>query len=494
MGKLKVTDFLLYRYRYTLGFVSAGVVLLSVLFLVGSFIPGGISQKEMSSVVISAETPISTLQGIHPEYIVHLPYQLLQKASISIFGVHELSIKLPSLLFAFISALFFFGVLRLWFRRNVAIITTIILATSSQFLLHAQLGSPEISYLLWGTTILYCTSMLARTKKYHTFWLLFSSLIAGLSLYSPFGLLALIALGVTCIVHPHARFIITKQPVSILILTALVFLVVITPLAIATYQSNDVLKQLIGIPSDFSTLTWASLSQAAASYIDFSNPISGDTIRPAYSLVIILLLIIGLFRLFTAKYTAKSYILTIWFIFTLLALFISQAPTIFSLTPVMLLVAFAVDYLIRSWYGLFPLNPYARVAGLIPLGVLVVGITWSGLEHFVYGYHYSTQASTAFTRDLKTIDQVVSANRDQDIYLRVSKDEQKFYQVYASSLKASARLTVTDNKAPVNQTSSQSLIITRADATLDDRTPSAVLVSRTAENANRFYLYKNGAY
>ncbi|HRQ86905.1 MAG TPA: hypothetical protein PLY16_02230, partial [Candidatus Saccharibacteria bacterium] len=67
-------------------------------------------------------------------------------------------------------------------------------------------------------------------------------------------------------------------------------------------------------------------------------------------------------------------------------LLLNPSFTTVSFLPSVLMLAAGLTSLIGYWYRLFPLNPYARVAGLIPIVVLVGTLIFSGLERYFYGY------------------------------------------------------------------------------------------------------------
>lgn len=146
MGK-QMTDYLLYRWRYVLGYGLIGLTVIGLLIVAGLFIPGGLSQAEMHSVVSSNASALS-LDSFQPESVINLPYHLLQHASLSLFGVSNISIKLPSLLLGLFSVVGMFLLLRMWFRENVAVLTAVIVITTGQFLFVAQSGTSSIVYLL----------------------------------------------------------------------------------------------------------------------------------------------------------------------------------------------------------------------------------------------------------------------------------------------------------------------------------------------------------
>lgn len=488
MGKTKVTDLFVYRHRYAVGYILLAVAIISLLFLVGVLSPGGVSVAEQQSVV--ASTSISPLSAMtqNPTTIINAPYHLLQKVSIDLLGMSTLSIKLPSLILGGLAILALHGLLRLWFRRNVALITSIIAASTGLFLFTTQEGTPAITYFFWNITLLWTVSMLTRGKDTSSLWLIVAAVLAAYSLYTPLQIYIIAGLVITCLIHPHARFVIFRRPLWALIGAGVTFLLFVTPLIISIIMDTSVLKALLAIPNDLALISHQRADLLTREYLGFWKPSNGAFITPAYGLALALTALIGVYRLFTAKYTAKSYILTTWLILTLPIIIFVPSAASFTLLPVVLLLAFAIDYLIRSWYRLFPYNPYARAAGLLPLAVLMVSLSIPCIERMAYGYHYSTAAAAAFTKDLSLLD-------SQGGVLVVPDTTKKFYQAYAQHRNSDKKLVVVsslDEARRQQQTAPNTpIILDRSLKPTMTSLPNSILVSSTTEAADRFYVYTN---
>lgn len=494
MGIVKTTDFLLYRWRYVIGYIFIAIMLLSMLYIITFIAPGGLSEAEMQSTVTSAHLPPIMELGGDPDSLIHWPYHLLQSASIALFGVSTLSVKLPSILLALGAIAALYGLLRIWFRQNIAIISTTIAVATGQFLFYAQLGTPEVSYLFWNASLLACVSMLARTSKVHWLWLIGTVVFGALSLYSPYQLYMVVALLLTSFLHPHARWIVfRKQSPWLLAVCLLLFGLLVTPLALAFVKEPSLIMTYLGIPTDWALLSWGYTKHVALQYVAFWQAGSGAHVTPIYGLGLVLLGLLGVYRLFTAKYTAKSYIITIWIVFLIPVLFLNIGAVSLTFVPLMLLVAFAIDYLVGHWYKLFPINPYARIAGLIPLTVLVLSLVLSGVERFVYGYHYDPRASQVFSKDVALLNTTLKdLDKNATIYLLVNDKNVPFYQTYADTkTRAPSLKTVSSSTAGIPIKSGAAIIITDASHKLADKYPSEIIVDSTSTDANRFYLYKN---
>ena len=215
-------------------------------------------------------------------------------------------------------------------------------------------------------------------------------------------------------------------------------------------------------------------------------------IKPAFGIPILLLGLLGLYRLFSANYTAKSYIITIWAIFLIPIVILQYSAVNFTFLPLILLVAFAIDFLIRSWYQLFPRNPYARIAGLLPLAVLVIGLTLSNAERIMYGYHYDPSARAAFSKDLSLADTTLRQLDAPKAVLVVNHDEKAFYTTYADRLHRKQTVIVTDSLDSAKRHRLPTLVGREQRPDSSIQAPDKIIVTGTSAAADRFYLYKSG--
>lgn len=490
MVRKKLSRFALYRFRYLLAYLIFAVALGAMLLVAGFYLPGGLTDTEIRSALISDNLNPAMLFNLQPEQLLYLPYRLLQAGAISLFGISVIGIKLPSILLGFASALGILYLLNLWHHRNVAIVAATIAVTTNQFLLSSQAGQAGIAYIFLTTMILIAASMIARRSAYAQLWVIAGFVLAAISLYMPLNLYILVALTLTAMIHPHARHMLFKQaPKPIIALGSFMFLAIISPLILGIVNDLSVLRTLLGFSENIANFT-ANATSLITNYIRFDMPTSGTVLTPVYGLGLVLLLGIGLYRLVSAKYTAKSYIISFWLV--LLVPLVCLNPGFVSITfvPVVLLIALAVEYLIYSWYRLFPRNPYARVFGLLPLAVLMSGLIVSSVDRYVYGLHYDRNVYSAYSYDLPILSSYLDKLKDTDsVHLVVSLENVEFYTSFAKHQSYVKNLVVSSNVAEANV--GQVTIVERTMKSAVSKQPSDILVTRTAQDADRFYLYKN---
>jgi hypothetical protein len=490
MVREKLSNFAFYRYRYVMAYVVFAIALATMLLVAGFYLPGGLTSSETHSAIVSDHLSPAQLFSLHPEQLIYLPYRLLQAGSIWLLGISTLGIKLPSIILGFVSALGILYLLNLWYHRNVAIVTAMIAVTTNQFLLSSQEGQPGIVYMFLTTMVLIASSMIARKSAYAKLWVLAGFVLAAISLYMPLNIYMLVALVLTSLIHPHARHMLLKQASKgTIIFGTILFLAIISPLVIGIVNDPSILKTLLGVSGNIADFS-KNAASLAGNYLRFDQPTSGVIITPVYGLGLAMLVVLGLYRLISAKYTAKSYIISFWLV--LLIPLVCLNPSFVSITfiPVILLIALALDYLIWSWYGLFPRNPYARVFGLLPLAVLVVGIVVSNIDRYVYGLHYDRNVYAAYDYDLSTLSRKLrTLDHSASVLLVVSPSKVEFYNSFARHQRSVSKLTVSSNVKDV--ASAPLSIVERTMKHGIAKLPSDIIVTRTSQNADRFYLYKN---
>ena len=477
----KVTDFRLYRWRYWIGYSSICIAGLSLLAMALFITPNGLTQNEMDSVVASNALSIQTLDT---DSVVNAPYHALQWLSLKTFGVTDFAIKLPSAIISVATIIGVFGLLRYWFRRNVAVVTTIIVVTTGQFLFVAQNGTALIMPMFWAVWILLSSLLVSRSMRFSTLWKVLMFGFAALSLYTPLSLYMLLAIGSSGLLHPHLRFIIRQMSIVKVIIAVILGVGLLAPLGYALYLDPELARRLLGIPASMPNLL-DNMSQLFKNYVDFVHPSSGQMMTPIYGLGSILLMALGLLQLFTTKYTARGYILTTWLVLLIPVSLLNPQVVSTTFVPLVLLIAMGVEMLFQRWYGLFPRNPYARLAGLLPLVILIGSMTISGIGRYFDSYMHDPTTSAYYTRDLQLVNSQIDKQPEAKLLLVVPSENEEFYDVVASH---NSRISVATN---VPETiSGPTLVSGSVKNNLPPQNISKILTSSHKDNSDRFYLYK----
>ncbi|MFZ2125797.1 MAG: glycosyltransferase family 39 protein [Candidatus Saccharimonadales bacterium] len=472
MSKLSITDYSFYKWRYPIGYGLLGIGLIAVLTLVCLYSPGGISQQETQSVIVSDSVSVANIGSLA---IPNLPYHMLQKVSLMLFGVSLISIKLASIVLALLSSIGIIILLRRWFSPNVGILASLIAITTSQFLFIAQDGTPGILYLFWSVWLLLLASLIARKTKFRAYYKIAFFITAALSLYTPLSIYVLIAMGVAIILHPHLRYLIKQLSQLKMAIGAGIAIILMIPLIITMYKTPSFGLELFGIPTSWPN--WGNnLASLSAQYLGFSNPGSSTLLTPFFGLGSSLIILLGVYGIVKKRSTAKSYAIAIWMILLLPAVILNPSYISITFLPLVLLMALGLDTLLGYWYGLFPRNPYARVAGLVPLVVLVSVLVVSGLARNIYGYQYDPDIVANFSKDISLLPGDTKT-------LVVSNDQYDFYRIIADGNKQLTVMTAPN--------STDSFAATReAKNDFKGYQIDKIITTYTSNNADRFYLYK----
>lgn len=470
MATFDVTQYFFYRWRYVIGYSAVALLLAALLLFAGLFVPGGLSESERVSVIISQElsyTDMSTLT------IINLPYHALQDALLHLFGPSIFVIKLPSLLFALFSALGIIALLRRWFKPNIAVLASLIAISTSQFLFIAQQGTPDVLYVFWPVMILLLGTQVTRQTTHKLLWKLLFGVAVALSLYTPLSIYTLIAITLTIALHPHLRAIIRRLSRKRIAISLSIVLVLLIPFIATAVRTPRILLELLGVPASWPHIL-ENISILIQQYFVFWSPGAVTLITPIFGLGTLLLILLGLYRLIRTLDTTRSYLIVIWLICLIPVLVINPEVTNVTFTISVFLLAAGLTSLIGYWYRLFPRNPYARVSGLVPIIVLVIALIGSGVTRYVYGYHYSPSAAALFSDDLRLIP-------DDTTEIIVSEAEVAFYK--AITAYHDTFTVVTEPTAPV-------IVVSKAaNDPIEGYAVERIITNYRAFHADRFYVY-----
>jgi hypothetical protein len=169
----------------------------------------------------------------------------------------------------------------------------------------------------------------------------------------------------------------------------------------------------------------------------------------------------------------------------LLPLVIFNPERILYLFPVAcLMLALGMATLITNWYKLFPRNPYARIAGLIPLSILVIGIAYSGVARYTNNYIYNHTILGEYSNDLRLINRQVALHAsDGKVFVLVPKASLSFYQMTAKYDPRFIAVASTPQE-------SGTIIADRDARNHASGELTQIVTSRFKEEADRLYIYK----
>ena len=162
MKKIIISKLFLYKYRFIIGYVLLGLAFLGLLFALPIISQYDLSDAEIqsadSSYHLSVDAPLNG-------DLVDLPYRLVQKLSIVLFGLTPYTIKLPSILVGLLLGFLLILLLNRWFKNNVSLLASCLVVLSTPFLFLAGSGTPLIMIVFWPTLLLWLGSKIQGEKR-----------------------------------------------------------------------------------------------------------------------------------------------------------------------------------------------------------------------------------------------------------------------------------------------------------------------------------------
>ncbi len=492
-----VSELTLYRYRHLIGYALLVLATVGLLLLFITKIPNGLSQGEEASALASSQIVFDKSFLDHTQ-TVDLPYHLTQWASLKLFGLGAIGVRLPSLIFGALSILFLLLLLRRWLQENVAISWGILVTSSAWFLLLGRSGTPEIMVVFWTSLILLLATLVSQQSKGYQAWKALSIVAIGLSFYTPLMAYLFAASALAAAFQPHLRYVIRYAEKTSITLGVFLFIAVLVPLGWNIWKDPMVIRELLAIPAvlpgplEFFKDLWT----AAGTVINPFHLSIGNVITPLLGIPMAALATIGLIRTIMDYHSVRSYVLLLWL--AVLTPVIGLNPTHLNVVfvPLMLLGAIGMQSLFRYWYDLFPRNPYARIFGLLPILLLIATVVGFNYQRYFTGISYARSTVDIYNTDpLLLHDTLASkAYRDQRIVL-VTTPERK--DLYAIDKAIAKKLDVITVSGFVGASTANSIILdVNAQSQLTPQQlavlppfPSNLLVNDHKDDSLRFRIY-----
>jgi hypothetical protein len=476
-----LSEVLLYRYRYIIGYLLFTLVLVGALYM--SFqVPGQLTAGERQSTVTSATL---SLQDPAAKDIVNLPYHLLQKASLSKFDITNLGIKLPSLIIGALSAIGLLWLLRRWLLRDsIAIFTICIFVAHKLFLSASQEGVPLIMMIFWLIFVLLFALKFTANNKSILWGLLLTSSLA-LSLYTPLGIYVVICLLAASVLHPHLRYVLGSVPKLNVALFVAVAAILVAPLIYAVFKNPLIVATLAGWPDATVTLELLrhNVKEIIKAFFFFwDSQLTTVGLTPIFGASSFVLILLGALSLMRDHHSARSYML-------LMTLPIVALPSLFNpdfliilSVPLILLFSLGIETLLDEWYSLFPHNPYARVTALVPMIILLAGIMIGNLTFYLNGYRYSPDLSRFYSHDLSLARETLTKYPNSTLI--TNSNDLPFYNLLERDFSG-----VTVTSVP-GEALGATTTVTHIDPAIQFGSLKYLTVDSYANNGVRFYVYQ----
>lgn len=472
MKKLVISKLFLYRYRFVIGYSILGFIIVTLLFLFPLIAQNGLSEAEMES---ATNSYYLGREAIYAGDIVDLPYRVLQKFSIMIFGLSAYAIKLPSILVGLILGFLLILLLNRWFKSNVSLLSSCLIVFSTPFLFLAGSGTPLIMLVFWPTLLLWLGSKIQGEKRPKPLYTFIFAIMLLLSVFTPYMVYFAIFCIFFVLFQPHLRFILKNLPKLPLLLVGLFLLAGFAILGINIVNHPETIMELLFTKNFQIEDFLGNIMAGFAPVFSWHNTIESVFLSPLVSLPLFVLALIGLFSTTKGFFASRNSIATILIIFCLIITGFSPNAAIFFILPLSILVAHGLKYLLEKWYGLFPENPYARISALFPLTILFGLMMIPSLLQYIYGYRYNPNIANEFSLKLEVIRENL---KDEELLVL---ENYNFYKILEDSTEL--KIINTFEATP------KVAILGRMDNMPEDYQLERIITSPMRDNSDIIYLY-----
>ena len=444
-----------------------------MLFTLPLIAQDGLSSAEMASATdsyhLSIDAPING-------DLTDLPYKLLQKISIRMFGLTSYSIKLPSILIGLVLGVLLILLLNRWFKNNVSLLASCLMVLSTPFLFLTGSGTPLIMLVFWPTLLLWLGSKIQGEKRPKPMYSFLFAIAMALAIFTPFMLYFAVFCVVFVLLQPHLRFVLKSLPKLPLFVTFAIIFMGIAALVINVINHPSTIAELLASSNFEISEFFPNILAGLKPVFQWFGETDSIFLSPLIGLPILSLALTGLFSTTKGFFASRNSIASLMIVFGIIITGLNKNAAIFLILPLSILVAHGLKYLLEKWYGLFPENPYARVAALLPLTVLFGIIIIPGLLQYVYGYHYNSKVASQFDYSLGII------HHRLDGQTIVTEKNYDFYKI----LEDSTNFVVTNalEKATTNE-----VAILHEMTSNEKYTLSRIITSPMKENSDIIYLY-----
>jgi hypothetical protein len=378
------TQLTLYRYRFFVGYILFAAVLLALVVYRFWALPNGMSSGEVATATESAKLSLASLLG-GTASVVDLPYHVMQKLSIMIFGPGTFAFRLPSVILAVGAGVVLERLLKRLFRENIAVIASIIGVSSVLFLTLARTGTPAMMSIFLTVALIYLAVRIFQKDKAEPLWVGLFFAFAAASVYSPL-LFLFVIFGAVVMFHPKSRARLKSMSKAFLVTMFAIFILLLLPFVFGLFfDLGDTARGL------FAAGGWHFITTNLPLLGTMLVGVGGETTvfaPPAISLAAWALGIWGVVCCFRERFAARSIMMLVWFGLALVILLFNPSLIYLVFVPLILLMTAGVEALLHSWNALFPVNPYARIFGLVPIVVLMVGLIFlSGQRYFLANFY-----------------------------------------------------------------------------------------------------------
>ncbi len=454
-----------------IGYIILALSFIGMLLWLPLIAQNGLSSGEMESATSSYALG---KEGILNGDLVDLPYRLLQKLSIMVFGLNTYAIKLPSIIIGLMLGFLLILLLNRWFKNNVSLLASTLIVLSTPFLFLAGSGTPLIMLVFWPTLLLWLGSKIHGKKRPRPLYSFMFAIAMLLSVFTPYMIYFAAFCILFVLIQPHLRFIVKNLPKVPLVITGLILISGFVVLGISMYHYPNMIMELL-VAKDFAAENYLNnIGAAFTPVFAWHSTVESVFLSPLVNIPMLALALIGLLSTTKGFFASRNSIATILLVFTIILTGFNPDTVVLIILPLAILIAHGIKYLLQKWYGLFPENPYARVTALLPLTILFGLIIIPEALQYMYGYRYNPSIVNEFSYVLN----IIRDNLSNETL--VVKENYDFYKI----LENSSEIKVVENAEKAGRLA----YLGKPEKYPEGYKLSRIITSQLSENSDIIYI------
>lgn len=364
----------------------------------GSLVPGNSKFEQPSYLGVSVDAITKDIS--------FAPIKAVQAVMVKIDDPNATLLRLVSVAAAIASVTAVYWVLARWHTRRIAVLATILFASSSYVLHLARFANQEVMYILVVPILILIGTWMKSKRGVNR--LPIAALLVGVLLYVPGVLFVLIALAAAF----RKRILLAWRFVSkkVRYSSASILFITILPIiySLARYPEQIIswlglnrlteegvlesLKQFLIVPQE---LVWTGPE-------DPSKWLVGT---PVLDICTIVLAFLGAYSYRVGFHPLRARLLVGLLISGLFIIITSTYATVAILLPVFyILAASGIAYLLQSWFTVFPRNPIARSFGILLVCATIAVTVGYHLQRYYFAWPNSTETEQALAPPTNTVE------------------------------------------------------------------------------------------
>jgi hypothetical protein len=302
-----------------------------------------------------------------------------------------------SVLFALVIIICFYLLIDSWHTRRIAILATILFASSSWFLHLARSATPEIMFTLMP--VLLVAAMWLKSRQSGWLALLAITIVAATLMYIP-GFIWFILLTLLW-QNKQIRAELRRSPPHIVTICLLVIIILLAPLIYGLIRDPVFIKQLAGIPASLPSFeTFGRNLLNIPKQLLWHGPADSNRWLPGTPLLDIVTAGALLFGIYAYSFRLgldRTRLLLGYGIVSCLLIGLGGGVTIAILLPVIyIIVAAGITLLLQQWFTVFPRNPFARSIGIIFVCAAVAASSLYNINHYFVAWQHAPETKQTF--------------------------------------------------------------------------------------------------